>query len=123
LGGSEALVLLIYLTASLLTSDQSIGKNDFFQLLNNLESVFNFLVNLDNDSHSNTRFRKVLFDIKVVNERCKIDDFIGVLFARTYRNKMAAQYVNEIVENIINIPIETGFTRKLGLDSSSTNIS
>nr|WPV76535.1 hypothetical protein [Naviculales sp.] len=104
-----------YYGGSVLTSDQRLERNDFMQPWENLESSMEYLASSHNDTHYNTRFRKLMFDTAVVNGLCEVPFSIRSAFAGSYANTMAAQYMTEIVEDEITKPLETQFSCELRL--------
>lgn len=104
-----------YYIGSMLTSDQRLERNDFMQPWENVESSLEYLSSSHNDSHYNTRFQKFMFDTAVVNGLCEVPSNIGGALAGSYANSMAAQYLDEIVEDEITKPLETQFSCELRL--------
>lgn len=104
-----------YSIGSMLTSDQRLERNDFMQPWENVESSLEYRSSSHNDTHYNTRFQKFMFDTAVVNGLCEVPSTIGGALAGSYANSMAAQYMDEIVEDEINKSLETQFSCELRL--------
>ena len=104
-----------FIASSALQSDPRIQPNNVLQAVENLEATFEYLDSAHNVTHSKDRWTKVGFDTAVVNAACEIPGALGTIFAGSYANQMAEQYVQEIIEDEVGKPMETQFSCELRL--------
>ena len=104
-----------FLVSSAIQSDPRIQPNNILQAVENLEATLEYMDSPHNITHWKDRLTKVAFDTSVVTAACEMPTALGTIFAGSYANQAAEQYVQEIIEDEVLKPMETQFSCELRL--------
>lgn len=88
--------------------------NEDNQWLENLRVTGEYLETSHNGTHYEQRFGKVCYDLGVVNVVAEIPGF-GEILAADYANKASQNYVDEMIEDLVDLDMETEFSLELRL--------